>query len=47
MQILSHAAHLTHGHRWGAFIAIAVSVFVAVGIGGWLAMFGNPKDPDA
>jgi hypothetical protein len=47
MQILSHAAHLAHGRHWAAFLAVAIGVFVAVGIGGWVAMFGNPKDPDA
>ena len=47
MQAFDHLGHLTHVHRWAAFLAVAIGVFVAVGIGGWVAMFGSRKDPDA
>lgn len=47
MQILDHAAHLAHGHRWAAFLAVAIGVAVAIGGGIWAAMSRNQKDPDA
>jgi|HubBroStandDraft_4_1064222.scaffolds.fasta_scaffold1071315_2 hypothetical protein len=45
MQIFDHFGHLTHGHRFGVFLAVAIGVLVAMGIGFWGALSGR-KDPD-
>jgi hypothetical protein len=45
MRFFDHFGHLTHGHALGIWIAIFVSVFVAVGMSMWVAN-RNHKDPD-
>ena len=42
MRFFDHFGHLGHGH--GAWIAVAIGIFVAVGMGAWVAISSNRKD---
>ena len=46
MWIFDHFGHLAHGHHAGAFIAIAISVFVAIALPIAFAL-GSRKDTDS
>jgi hypothetical protein len=43
---MGHFGHLAHEHAVGVWIAIAVAMFVACGMGAWAAISGSRKDSD-